>query len=412
MNNELLQNQLKHAHQTVPYYNSLFNNMGLIRGGKICFSDIPLLEKNKIMETPAMFISNKYLSKYKTGDLLCKRTSGSTGRCMSVYWLPNDYYISNIEAWKYRYKWFNISVKDKYVSFHSTLYVNGNIINSPDSIIMNKKNVSFNKTMLNNENIHIYIKKIQEFQPTWMLVQPSVLHALLSESDSSEREILNHLQYIELISEYEHKSTRRFFQESLPKVKFSNMYGTTETGCVALECPFGKQHILNNAIVEVFDDNYSSPTAQEGNIVLTSLRNTAMPLIRYCIGDRGRVFTSKCKCGFEGHDISITLGRESDIIELPNGEKRHSSVFWQIVEEVLYEYPDSITQFHVIQDGPDSLRIHLALKEKYKNWTNAIETSFKNTVGRYLGHYMSCQFEYQIGNPLRNGNKLNVFSRI
>ena len=192
-----------------------------------------------------------------------------------------------------------------------------------------------------------------------------------------------------------------------------NLYGTTETGCIALECPHGNQHILNNTLVETFNDNYTDITSDEGNIVLTSLCNSAMPLIRYCIGDKGRIIEqSDCMCGFNGASIILTLGREFDIIELPNGEKRHSSVFWQIIEEVSDEYPESITQFYVIQDGISSITVHLFLTDRYMNWRGAIETTFKTSLQRHLSKDINCKFKYNDKNILHDRNKLNIYTKL
>lgn len=410
---DLLHSQLLHAYQTVKYYKQLFDCYGINPDNPQSFYKIPLLHKNEVMQDENSYISDKYRGKCQSGDLLLKRTSGSTGKCMNVYWLPSDYFASNLEAWRYRTKWYGVSITDKYARFHSTIYINGTVIRAPKPIIKKGNVISFDKSMLNEDYIHLYIREMRDFKPIWMSVQPSVLHAMLESATSDEIRILNDIKYIEFISEYLHDNMRNHFQKTLPNVVLGNLYGTTETGCIALECPHGNQHILNNTLVETFNDNYTDITSDEGNIVLTSLCNSAMPLIRYCIGDKGRIIEqSDCMCGFNGASIILTLGREFDIIELPNGEKRHSSVFWQIIEEVSDEYPESITQFYVIQDGISSITVHLFLTDRYMNWRGAIETTFKTSLQRHLSKDINCKFKYNDKNILHDRNKLNIYTKL
>lgn len=413
MNKKLLQQQLKHAYNTVEYYKKAFDENNIYTDMQFSFYDIPLLKKDMVIDNEDMFISSSVKRKYYSGDLLLKRTSGSTGKCMNIYWLRSDFHASNLSAWKYRFKWYGISIKDIYVSFHSAIYQNGKIVYSPSFIIKNGNNISFNKTMLDESSIHQILKEIGIAKPIWMLVQPSILHALVSVASAKEIQILNSLKYIELIGEFLSDNTCKYFKDMLPDANFSNMYGTSETGCIALACPYGHNHILDNTYVEVLDNDYSLSQSEsnEGNIVITSLKNTAMPLIRYCIGDRGKIKSSKCECGYEGWDISISLGRENDIIMLPNGIKKHSSILWQIVEEICDEYPNSISQFHFFQKAIDTFVIYLSLKDNYLNWKRVIEKSFQQAISKYLCDEIQCIFDYNILDILYGKNKLCFYSK-
>ena len=244
-----------------------------------------------------------------------------------------------------------------------------------------------------------------------MTIQPSVLNAFLSCATNAEVDALNGVKYIEFISEFLQINALNYFKKMLPDVTFGDLYGTTETGCISLKCPCGNHHILNNVAVEIFNDDYSDNVEGEGNIVLTTLRNSAMPFIRYCIGDRGRMYFTDCKCGFRGLTLSLTMGREYDIIDLPNGERRHSSILWQIIEEVLDEYPESITQFYVTQESSNVITFHLSITSKYNNWKRSIEESMKIAFAKYISSDMDCRIDYD-GNYLADiHNKCNIFTK-
>ncbi|MEZ4673801.1 MAG: hypothetical protein R2932_06090 [Caldilineaceae bacterium] len=83
--------------------------------------------------------------------------------------------------------------------------------------------------------------------------------------------------------------------------KVFDRYGSREVGDIACECTeHNGLHVFPwGNYIEVLDDegNPVSPGV-EGNIVVTCLRNHAMPLIRYAIGDRG-VLSPSATCAVD-----------------------------------------------------------------------------------------------------------------
>ncbi|MFO0877048.1 MAG: AMP-binding protein [Gemmataceae bacterium] len=78
--------------------------------------------------------------------------------------------------------------------------------------------------------------------------------------------------------------------------------GMTETGPLGFECVEapGGLHLLESACIpEVIDPNtgHPVPTGGEGELVITSFRRIASPLIRYRTGDLVRVDPHPCRCG-------------------------------------------------------------------------------------------------------------------
>ena len=77
-------------------------------------------------------------------------------------------------------------------------------------------------------------------------------------------------------------------------------YGMTETGYgLALECPAhaGLHLRALDVLVEIVDlHGLPLPMGEEGEIVITTLRQEAMPLIRYRTGDVGRLLPGPCAC--------------------------------------------------------------------------------------------------------------------
>lgn len=409
---------LLHAYNTTPYYKRVFDECNVVNGGVVNWDNVPILSKKTLKKEHENFISNIYSDEYYKGSLINKITSGSTGMMMDVIWSLNDYSIANREAWKYRKKWYGIDVYDKYICFHSTLYSGNKFVDEEIDVLRKSVYISFSKNKI-NKNIHTYMDEIMRFKPTWLLIQPSVLMIMLSLLNDAELAFLNELKYIELTGEYLQYGTKDYFNTKLPNVMFSNMYGTTETGCIALQCPYGHCHILGNAYVEighVNDNVYSEYNISKnenivGNIILTSLRNKAMPIIKYDIGDVGYVKSVECECGFNGYDVNILAGRTSELIELPDGGKLPSYTLWYPVEAVNDEYNNPIIQANFIQNETNSLNVYILLKNGYKNWTNSIIKSLKKYLNLQVSNSMDYIFTVTCDNvdALNESNKMMFF---
>lgn len=98
-------------------------------------------------------------------------------------------------------------------------------------------------------------------------------------------------------------------------------YGMTEFGLIASECPAGALHIDTSAlVVEVLgDDGEPVPDGEVGELVLSSVLNLAMPLLRYRTGDLGVVETGPCACGRRTPRLARLLGRKINCFRLATG---------------------------------------------------------------------------------------------
>src|SRR6185295_14515719 len=90
-----------------------------------------------------------------------------------------------------------------------------------------------------------------------------------------------------------------------------DVYSSEECGQIALQCPEHEQyHVQSESVlVEVLDDE-GRPCAPGtiGRVVLTTLQNFAMPLIRYDIGDFAEPGPA-CPCGRALPVLTRIVGR-------------------------------------------------------------------------------------------------------
>lgn len=116
-------------------------------------------------------------------------------------------------------------------------------------------------------------------------------------------------------------SSRKYLEDVFC-CKILNVYGFSEIGDVAWQCPEDLGFHINdeNVIVEIVDDKNQPIYGEIGDIVVTSLYNYPMPIIRYKIGDKGILDCNECKCGRKLWKLKYIFGRDVDFISIPTGK--------------------------------------------------------------------------------------------
>lgn len=161
-------------------------------------------------------------------------------------------------------------------------------------------------------------------------------------------------------------------------------YGSREMGLAAAECHKGSMHVLDPSVyVEVVSPHGINKPGQEGHLLVTSLNNSAAPLIRYRIGDRARWHGHVCDCGLPLPVISMTQGREGAMVHLPNGESLYLIFFHQHLR--LF---NSIRGWQLVQRTPDHLEMRLAPANEIPA---EVITEVRETFQRYFDGV--CTFE-------------------
>ncbi len=118
---------------------------------------------------------------------------------------------------------------------------------------------------------------------------------------------------------------RELLEEYLVREVFLS-YGSREFMNIGMECEHhdGYHLVTDNLLVEVVDeDDRPVEPGRAGRIVITDLRNTASPLIRYEIGDIGVMEDpdAPCACGRPFPRLRSVEGRMQDMIETPEGRR-------------------------------------------------------------------------------------------
>lgn len=115
---------------------------------------------------------------------------------------------------------------------------------------------------------------------------------------------------------------KQFLREALGVEKFASTgYTTNDTGAIAFQCECcegGVHHIHEDLhLVEILDPHTNKPLApgEVGKIVVTNLHRRLMPMIRYDVGDMGRIIQRPCPCGRKVRLLEL-LGRVDEEVRI------------------------------------------------------------------------------------------------
>jgi phenylacetate-CoA ligase len=116
-------------------------------------------------------------------------------------------------------------------------------------------------------------------------------------------------------------------------------------GIMAIQCPVAHgYHVTETTLLEVVDSaGRPCGPGEVGRILVTDLLNYSSPLIRYEIGDYAEV-GSPCPCGRGLSTIRRFLGRERNLVLLPDGTR-----YWATVKFSNWKQIYPVRQFQFTQ---------------------------------------------------------------
>lgn len=173
--------------------------------------------------------------------------------------------------------------------------------------------------------------------------------------------------------------------EEIYNIKAYNSYGLSEMNGpgVAFECPYQNgMHIWeDNYYVEIINPETGEvlPDGEEGELVLTTLKREAMPLIRYRTRDLTRIILGKCQCGRTHKRIDRIKGRSDDMLII-NGV----NIFPIQIERTIMNIPE-VGNNYIIEirkeNYMDKLYVKIELNENMFHGTlNEVENLQKKVI--------------------------------
>ncbi len=178
-----------------------------------------------------------------------------------------------------------------------------------------------------------------------------------------------------------------------------NRYGSREFSVIASECDrhVGMDVNAENLYVEVLVDG-EPVVGKPGEIVVTDLKNTAMPMIRYRTRDVGTLLEAPCRCGRSLPLLEISGGRVTDFLIAGSGARGSGIV---IATYVITSVPGAQqVQLHQKTRGAVTVRV-----VRGKHWAESSADVLVKGVREYLGADTQVEIEYCSEIPLQASGK-------
>ena len=353
-----LKKLLLHAARNVPYYSRILPECGVIADGTVRlenFSRIPLLTKDIIRQQG----ENLHSRDAKHRKPYANTSGGSTGE--PVHLLQDREY----DDWNTATKiYFNAALGkemgQREIKFwgsdrdilEGTLMLKDRLINW----LYNRK--FFNCYQLNDTILNDLVRLNNTFKPVayWSYMDSAIELA----DFLSNHNLAFHSPKIVISTIGPLTEPLKERIEAGMGGKVYNQYGSREVGVIACQCK--EQKGLHTFPwwhhVEVVDAHGNPVENSQGNVVVTTLRNYSMPLIRYEIGDVAVGGSSNCPCGRKTPVLDSVIGRTLGYFKKADGTRVHSHF---IVQALFFR--TWIRRFQVIQEAFDKVVILMELKD-------------------------------------------------
>jgi len=377
-----LKKLIYHAYKNVPYYQDIFNSIGIVDNEQVNlskFHEIPILTKELLRKHQKELISKDYMDRKWYNN----SSGGSTGEPTKFIqdlsynkWrnATNKFYyqdmlgidesnVKKIELWG--------STKDL---FEGKISFKNKINDWLKNIIV------LNSFKMTEKNMESYITTINTYRPGLIRGYTSALYEL---AKFAERNNLKIYEPDRLVSAAETLTDEiREKIETVFRVKVFDYYGSRETTSIAGECKNGCIHIFSfNNFIEIIDrDNNPVVEGQNGRVIVTNLHNYSMPFIRYELGDMAVIGQKKCTCGSFLPCIKNITGRIEEQFIKKDGTIILGNFFIHLIG-VLYNN-GFIRKFQIIQEDYDKIRILAVINKALPEYEkNEIEQKIRIQMG-------------------------------
>jgi len=416
--NEQLQLQklnqlLNHAYTHIPYYKKLFQECNLFVDGIIELSSIkqlralPFLTKSIVRKEG----ENLYSDDHKLRKSFVESSGGSTGEPLLFLQdkQDNDNNIGNFYLAK---SWRDSSPYDSEIVIWGA---SKDIFGDKKSLFDQFKDFCRNRIVLNSfkmpdSDLHHYIKLLNKHQPRLIIAYTQSIYELALFAQKNKIMIKKQFAIhaaAGTLHEYMRKTLEEVFQ-----CPVYNHYGCRETGAISSECrAHDGQHIMmDHTLVEIIDENGNVlPDGEQGEVVVTTLDNYSMPLIRYKMSDIAIMKPyESCSCGCTYPKLQEVVGRTTDIFKTLNGDTV-TPIFFKFLLGVRYNQ-GYIQSYQVIQESLELIVIKIVKNTEIpQEYLDTLTKKIKIVMGE------SCHVNYKFVDEIpktETGKFLHTFSKI
>lgn len=359
----IIKEVIKNAYEHTAYYKNKLNEYGM-SPEKISdyaeFHKLPLLTKRDLQDRRDELISDNICRQ----TLIPFKTGGSTGKSVTVYW-DRDSMEKGIGSSLRSFKWTGWKLGEPC----GRVWGNPPLCKTIKERMINwliSPQIFLDTMTMTESSMYQFTEKWKKIKPTLLHGHSHSLYLFALYCRKSGNNIIRPKAIIStsmMLVMSERKMIEDVFQ-----CKVTDLYGCEEVGLIASECEehLGMHINSENVYVEIINnmgDHVRS--GEEGAIVVTSLINNAMPLIRYKIEDVGIISEKSCPCGRNLPILEKVTGRVADYLIRKDGGMVAGV---SLVERTLTAIP-GIYQMQIIQEDIDTICLNIVKSEIFNEST-------------------------------------------
>lgn len=384
-----VQKLVKKAYK-IPFYKKRFDEAGVkpsdIRTGDD-LSKLPLLTKDELRAWMKEEADNP---KYK--DWFHDTTSGSSGVPLMLLYSPREkaYNMAN---------WFRVMMVAGYNPFlgKTMSRKSAHSISGGKDTFLQRIGILRRGFVAQYDPEPEIVKQINAYKPDFLYMNKSEFMRICLYCKQNNVKLKKPRFYCPTGEKID-DTARKLFREVLgPGIIDS--YGTAETGAAMVKLFNSKEYVVHNDsfVVNIYDEK--NQPAEEGNIVVTPLYKTDIPLINYAIGDRGT-----CEVRKGVRYITSVQGRMNDFFRYDTGEV---TTFFEIAP--IIAHCEDIFQIRFIQKTYDLIHVQCVQnKEVSKLSTEEVEKMLTEKLNAKFKHPFEIEYEWMDSIPPDKNGKLRM----
>jgi len=387
---------LHHAWDNVPYYRRKFTELGFHPGDFKELSDLkklPILRKEEIYN----FFGDFLAKDYKQYHPMERFTGGTTGMAFPYYQDLNSW----AQGWATKVRTFEWGGYT--FGYHKLGVMAGGSLLPQGKSTFKKKFWQYLNNYYPMPIMHFtdeimtgYAEGMKKHKVRFLRGYPSAIYTFakfLRDKDAGMK-----LKAVFTTAEMLHDHQRELI-EGVFQCKAFDTYGCGDGMGSANECEAheGLHVNIETSLMSIVDKNGNDVSpGEEGEIILTSFNNLAMPFIRYAPGDMALVAEKECSCGRKLPLLKKIIGRTSDLIEFSNGRKLNGL-------SIPFEaYHNILVKFQIVQTDHDAVEVNLVKKDAY---TDQDEKHILGIMRYHVGEGVRIKINYVNDIPLPKSGK-------
>ena len=343
---------VRYAYLNVPFYSDLYDLAGFSPNDLKTPDDlpsVPVTRKSMFQQADLKRLLAQGLAQEK---LVRKRTSGSSGSPLNVYYTPEDRIYRTLLHLR-------------------ILFFNGMTLRDRMAHISDSRNVpdyryGFQKLgFLPKEFVYAADPPDQQLD-LLKTIDPAVIYSytssmvLLSSEVEKQGECPIHPKLVFTTGELLNPDDRELIDRAF-SVRLRDIFGLVEMSDVAWQCPECRGYHLN--IDSFLAEVYPHDGEEAGCLIITNLHSRAMPFIRYQVDDMVTPpQDDPCPCGCPFPRIDVIQGRADDWLYSVDGKKVSPLIF------VIASIP-GVMQYRMIQKTLDHLVVEILPGPGFDNQT-------------------------------------------